>query len=299
MNVPHMRATYASFLEFILEHVDRPEFDHPAPSDQGAYLDFYRKTVRQMSNFWNWKAYWGVKVKNDMFNRIKILHFHGIKPHDYVKKLLGQSCDEAIRHLCRKFKQPIFRLTIHRFLLAASSIPNFHQSYCEASFDTPKKQSGCVTILDNLRQRKSSVKGQSFDQLLPPETPEEKRMRRLVAHDGFWDGDHNGLNKNVVTVSRPKSRLLEEDKTRKVRELSFDYLLVSATEMQENKTATEQPTSLLRLQFRMMLLSGTLSFFFLYMFLRKQRRLLFILVCGSVICRHALAVTATQPIFMQ
>jgi hypothetical protein len=152
INVPHMRATYHDFFQFVLNHVDRPEFNHAAPSDQGAYLDFYESTVQQISHFWNWKAYWGVKQEHDMFKQIKILHFHGIKPHDYVKKILGQSCDKAIDHLCQGFKRPIFRSTVQQFLLAAASIPNFHENHCESTVDL-KKSRECISILDGLKDR--------------------------------------------------------------------------------------------------------------------------------------------------
>ena len=151
MNVPKMRESYNDFLKFILDHVETgSSFNHPAPSDQGAYLEFYKDTVQQISVFWNWKAYWGVKEENNMFARIKVLHFHGIKPHDYVRKLLGLECDKAIVDLCAKYKQPIFRETIRRFLQAAASIPNFHENYCRSSFDLQSLQYECIWTLDAL-----------------------------------------------------------------------------------------------------------------------------------------------------
>ncbi|CAB9509264.1 expressed unknown protein [Seminavis robusta] len=283
MNVPHMRATYDKFLHYILDHVNDPKFNHPAPSDQGAYLDFYQETVQQISNFWNWKAYWGVKPKNNMFNKIKILHFHGIKPHDYVKKLLGLSCDQAINDLCEKFKQPIFRLTVQKFLQAADSIPDFHRNYCGSSFDA-KRQQGCISILDGLVNRNSN---QHSDQMIGV-----SRKRRLAPAEetGFWDA--SVLNKKVVTVSRQSEPGEDEQDTttptKKVHELSFDYLAFS-DEMMAQRQSKMQSTSLLWLQLRMMLLTGTVLTFFLYVYLRKNRRLLFVLVCGSVTIRHILA----------
>lgn len=152
LNVPRMRESYDDFLRFILDHVEagRTTFNHPAPSDQGAYLEFYKDSVQQLSPVWNWKSYWGVNVENKMFAKIKILHFHGMKPHDYVRTLLGQPCDSAISHLCDKYRQPIFRVTVGRFLQAAASIPDFHENYCASTFDLPQLQRECVSTLDTL-----------------------------------------------------------------------------------------------------------------------------------------------------
>jgi hypothetical protein len=285
MNVPHMRATYDDFVQFILDHVDGPTFNHPAPSDQGAYLDFYKSTVQQISNFWNWKAYWGVKQKQDMFQQIKILHFHGIKPHDYVKKMLGESCDKAIDHLCQRFRKPIFRATVQQFLLAAASIPNFHQNYCEGSFDLRKTRE-CISILDGLKDRgyysPSPGESQQMDQSNP---------RQLgVQKDGYWDGDQFGLNANIVTVSRPiatttaKVEGYNKPSTNKVHELSYEYLNFSnGIELQRSLSSREQVSSVLWVQFRvMLLLSGVFLTFLVNARFRETRRFLLVLVCASV-----------------
>jgi hypothetical protein len=294
INVPHMRATYDDFVQFILDHVDGLPFNHPAPSDQGAYLDFYESTVQQISNFWNWKAYWGVKQKHDMFKQIKILHFHGIKPHDFVKKILGQSCDKAIDDLCQRFKQPIFRFTVQQFLLAAASIPNFHQNYCESTFDL-KKSRGCISILDGLKDR-----GYFLPSAAGKQQADQSKTRRLsVQKDGYWDGDQFGLNARIVTVSRPTATTLalKEYKLspRKGHELSYDYLNFSnEIELQRSLSSREQVSSVLWLQFRMLVLSGALLTLLLYVYFPKNRRLLFVLVCGSVTIRHILAFRALE-----
>lgn len=307
VNVPHMRATHSDFMQFIFHHVDNPTYNHPAPSDQGAYLDFYETSVQRISNFWNWKAYWGVKDKNNMFRKIKVLHFHGMKPHDYVKKLLGFSCDEATRDLCSKFKQPFFQVAVNRFLAAASSIPNFHRDYCNSSFDTPKTQSGCLSILDGLIRRdfnkRTTNKGQQSQQSQQqidqqedqPEAPSaQKRWMRASGLEGFWDGDHTGLDKRIITVSRPASRKLEDDSNKypkKMQELSYEYLDLSDEIAQDLSQSNneEQSATLARLQYRLLLLTGTLSLLFTYLYSRKNRRVVFVFVCVSAVVRHILA----------
>jgi hypothetical protein len=295
MNIPYMRATYDDFVQFVLDHVDGHAFNHPAPSDQGAYLDFYESTVQQISNFWNWKAYWGVKQKQDMFQQIKILHFHGIKPHDYVKKILGESCDKAIDDLCQRFRQPIFRFTVQQFLLAAASIPNFHQNYCESSFDL-KKRRGCISILDGLKDR--GYYSPSPGEMLQPDQSNPRHL--TVQKDGYWDGDQSGLNANVVTVSRPIAALAAKEEgykpsTKKLHELSYEYLNFSnEIELQRSLSYGDQVLPVLWLQFRMLLLTGVFLTFLLYAHFRTTRRLLFVLVCASVTMRHMLAFRAME-----
>lgn len=291
MNVPHMRATYDEFLKFIMEHVNHPAYHHPAPSDQGAYLEFYEATVQQISNFWNWKSYWGVKVKNNMFRKIKIVHFHGIKPHDFVKKLLGYPCDNALADLCPKFKLNIFRVMVNRFLLAAASIPEFNRGYCEASFNTSEDQSRCSSILHGLEERdfnQYAVSGnerqkkhpqeqqQRDDQQIINSSENKKRMRSL----GFWD-------KKVVTVSRPANGFPEEeniDPPRKMHELSYAYMLSDEINSQNE----EQTATLARMQYRLLLLIGSLSFFFTKVYSIKNRRFVFVFFCGAVVCHRIL-----------
>ena len=295
MNVPHMRATYDDFHKFIMEHVNHPAYNHRAPSDQGAYLEFYEATVQQISNFWNWKSYWGVKVKNNMFRQIKIVHFHGIKPHDYVRKLLGYPCDKAIADLCPKFKQNIFRVMVNRFLLAAASIPDFNSGYCQASFNTSETQSRCSTILAGLEERdfneyassgnerhkKQPQEQQRHEHQLIESSEKRKRMRSL----GFWD-------KKVITVARPENRNLEADNnysSKKMHELSYAYML--GDEMDMSSRNEEQSTTLAQMQYRLLLLTGTLSFFFTYVYSNKNRRFVFVFFCGAVVCRRILAIS--------
>ena len=303
MNVPQMRATYNDFLKFILDHVNQTSFKHLAPSDQGAYLEYYDSTVQQISNFWNWKAYWGVNTKNGMFRKIKILHFHGIKPHDFIRRIMGYSCGGAIHDLCGKFKQNIFRVAVNRFLQVAGDIPNFKKEYCAATFNTSQEQGRCAFILDDLQkrdfnvyttqQRRQQRQQHTQEQLQQPEsiTAIEKKRRRWLGMDGYWDGDHRGLSKNIVSVSRPASRKLEENRqsqpTKKMKELSYAHLNLSDEIGQDLFHRTEeQVASATRLQYRLLFLTGTLSFFFAYLYSHKNRRIVFLFVCGSVVIRH-------------
>ena len=62
MNLPHLRETYDGFLEFILEHSDGSLYKNNAPSDQGAYLEYYEDTIQFLDKKFNVKPYWQNKI---------------------------------------------------------------------------------------------------------------------------------------------------------------------------------------------------------------------------------------------
>ena len=98
MNVPFLRESHTKFIEFILQHVNGEPYDPDAPSDQGAYLDFYKGHVDFLSIDFNFKPYFQVKPFEAA--RKKILHFHGPKPHHYIGHFMGLPCDAAAQSLC-------------------------------------------------------------------------------------------------------------------------------------------------------------------------------------------------------
>ena len=100
MNVPLLRQTHEHFIKYILSHVDSAKFEHPSPSDQGAYLSFYRSKTSFLSNKFNFKPYW--KSTKKVFDSTYIVHFHGPKPHNYMEFILGKGCDEAVKGLCHQ-----------------------------------------------------------------------------------------------------------------------------------------------------------------------------------------------------
>ena len=94
MNISFLRRTYKEFLEFITKHIDTPMMGIPEKTDQAAYLHFYRNDVVYLSESFNYKPYWKEKAENC------IDHFHGMKPHDNLRALMGNQCDVAIKFLC-------------------------------------------------------------------------------------------------------------------------------------------------------------------------------------------------------
>ncbi|GKY99728.1 hypothetical protein MPSEU_000926800 [Mayamaea pseudoterrestris] len=147
MNVPRMRETYKDFLEFILRHVGTAKFDHPSPSDQGAYLEFYEHEVQFLSKVFNFKPYW--QTKDIDYQQPYIIHFHGAKPHDYLKHIMGTTCPVAIRGLCKNgIKWPSLCHSLQSFARSSKEVDQV--SYCTASFDDAGEALFCNDILDAL-----------------------------------------------------------------------------------------------------------------------------------------------------
>ena len=88
INVPHIRETKPEFLFFIKDGINT---SFSAPSDQGAYLDFYKPELLDRS--FNIKPYF-----HNMDNA-KIVHFHGPKPHEWFKVLLGETISSIFNHI--------------------------------------------------------------------------------------------------------------------------------------------------------------------------------------------------------
>jgi hypothetical protein len=162
MNVPHMRQTYSKFLEFILKHVDSGVFNHPSPSDQGAYLEFYKPFVRFLPRSFNFKPYWNLSAiqgKNPF-----IIHFHGAKPHDFLKFIMGEKCDDAIQFLCvETMKLPFLCRAMQIFARATKSVDEV--AYCKTSFTKAKEVAFCNRMLDALVSRKGVCK--NFSSMIP------------------------------------------------------------------------------------------------------------------------------------
>ncbi len=145
LNVPYLRETYDDFLAFIATHRD----NHPykikmgngktteAPSDQGAYLEFYATSKVFLSKKFNDKPYY--EDTDSGSRETKILHFHGAKPHDYLGHWLGIECNPAVKFLCEKGNDlPKLCPSLRSFSVAILSDEvagdSLLQTYCQQAF---------------------------------------------------------------------------------------------------------------------------------------------------------------------
>lgn len=155
MNIPYLRQTYDSFLRYILAHVETAKFEHPSPSDQGAYLVFYKGATTFLSRDFNFKPYW--KLSELDFHRVYIVHFHGPKPHDYMRYLMGKGCSKAVIDFCRmSMTFPFLCRSLHYFAKASRSVDV--EAYCKASFDRANHAQYCGRIFDKLAEEGSNCK---------------------------------------------------------------------------------------------------------------------------------------------
>jgi len=152
MNIPYMRHTYHDFLEFIMQHVHSAIFNNPAPSDQGAYLEFYESEARFLSRSFNFKPYYN--PSDVQYEEPYIVHFHGAKPHDYLKHIVGDSCDQAVRGLCSQVAHmPSICMAFQLFARFSKAVDPV--AYCNESFAKNKNEAlFCNDILDALVSKK-------------------------------------------------------------------------------------------------------------------------------------------------
>jgi len=136
LNIPHLRRTYSDFVTFIEGHrhdgmftIQRDGRVSVCPSDWGAFLEFYNASFELLSTNFDTKSY--SRGTND----VKIFHFHGAKPHDFLSHLLGKNCHPAFKFMCVDFwSQPTTCKALREFavhLHQARAIPE----YCHAVFE--------------------------------------------------------------------------------------------------------------------------------------------------------------------
>ena len=147
MNVPYLRETHNDFMGFIMKHVDGSPYDPDAPSDQGAYLDFYKGHVDFLSIDFNFKPYFQVKLHEAA--SAKVLHFHGPKPHHYIGHFQGLPCDAAAQSLCDQAgASPTLCSNVEEF---ASNLLHSGDSsageYCQAVYAGDEAQVAFCTYL--------------------------------------------------------------------------------------------------------------------------------------------------------
>ena len=181
MNIPFLRQTHSAFIKYIVQHKNSGgQFgNHPSPSDQGAYLTFYADHIRFLEYKFNMKPYFPLQSPIPQedhpsppppkLDDMKIVHFHGPKPHQYIAYIaLGKKCPKASHFLCIRswtrapsslchalsiFAQASLSVTHPTMTTTAPSMgaPSSKIGYCQASFHAnPLHAQTCQTILEAL-----------------------------------------------------------------------------------------------------------------------------------------------------
>jgi len=172
LNVPKLRETYSDFLEFIQDHVENKRDFVLGPSDQGAYLDFYHgyknpgvrlgyaasTYVRYLDASFNVKPYY---KNEETFTKRKIVHFHGLKPHDILKGFMGYKRDEFAIAL-HPLLSSIFGgndhhslcLTLNDFSVSVVEDEDNLDQFCNIGFPSVKKEEmACKSFLQHLSKK--------------------------------------------------------------------------------------------------------------------------------------------------
>lgn len=152
MNVPFLRASVRQFHEFIFRH-QTPDFSM-GPSDQGAYLEYYGSSIRFLSTQFNMKPYYYNTIN---WNERYVVHFHGLKPNDFMEFWLAGTCEPLKCFLLFRFEGSPFQCTSMQDWAKAAfhEGPQVVEKYCNHTL--PKYGKLCLDVFKYLARKTSPV----------------------------------------------------------------------------------------------------------------------------------------------
>jgi hypothetical protein len=152
MNVPFLRESVRQFQEFIFRH-ETPDFSM-GPSDQGAYLEYYGSSIRFLSTRFNMKPYY---YNTTNWNERYIVHFHGLKPNDFMEFWLAGTCEPLKCYLLFRFEGSPFQCAgMQDWAKAAMHEgPQVVEKYCNHTL--PKYGKLCSDVFNSLARKKSPM----------------------------------------------------------------------------------------------------------------------------------------------
>lgn len=185
MNVPTLRETKKDFLEFIEGGVTIP---FSAPSDQGAYLDFYRPDF--LDRKFNIKPYF-----HDMRDG-KIMHYHGPKPNEIFNFIIGNKLSPLMTEVIKKGQISGLCEALVAFSKAASEESDLVTMYCAKSFpDDELTRKTCADFFEILSTVKESQTCQNTAMLI--HSFYEKQISLLNSNRVVW----SIAGQNVVSTA--------------------------------------------------------------------------------------------------
>ena len=175
-----LRETHRDFLEFVRGRAGREGGFIMGPSDQGAYLEFYHahKNLKRVSPA-NAKrvtkadyepstyvlyldATFNVKpsYKNKgTFRRQKVVHYHGLKPWDMMRGLMGHRKDDfaAALHILLPMvfsdDHHLLCLTLHDFAVSMAADTENLDRFCQFAFSSNGTVGVCQDFLSTLSKQ--------------------------------------------------------------------------------------------------------------------------------------------------
>lgn len=94
-NVQNMYRDFSEFENFIVNN-----FSKFKVFDQDAFKIFYNNRIEKLPIEYNYKPYWNFTKPID---QIKIIHFHGLKPWQYMDVLLQKNDNKILKNLLSPF----------------------------------------------------------------------------------------------------------------------------------------------------------------------------------------------------
>ena len=169
-NVPKLRETHADFLEFIWSHIDNPRFKDDNISDQGAYLEYYAKEATFLNKKFNVKPYWLGQIP---FDQRKVIHFHGLKPHDILRIWTGkqdkfsESFTPLIDNILYKAKKKNVCVIMHEFSKYLYEDQDNLDQYCHVIFRDDKGEEDLCVKFFTLMAGKEGSSASCRDKFFP------------------------------------------------------------------------------------------------------------------------------------
>jgi len=186
LNIPFLRKTLEEFYSFIWSHPD-PKF-YLGPSDQGAYRDFYQRRLHKLTYLeveFNVKPYYR---SEDTWRTRKIIHFHGLKPHDILEYWFGGNCSEAIFPMCKAYRDmPFLCKSLQHFGWTALDMgPSVVDDYCYAHFSGWRTNASmCVDFFTGIASRTEPVT-ETCREYVEKAMVNQGRNPALVPHLNDW-----------------------------------------------------------------------------------------------------------------
>jgi lipopolysaccharide biosynthesis glycosyltransferase len=94
-NVENMYNDFEDFEKFIVKNFSKFQV-----FDQDAFKIYYNNRTKKLPIEYNYKCYWNYSKS---VNDIKILHFHGLKPYQYMDLLTGKNTNPVLKPMLTPF----------------------------------------------------------------------------------------------------------------------------------------------------------------------------------------------------
>lgn len=130
LNVPFLRKTLPKFQDFVLGKADKGFVS--APGVQGAFLDFYDKSIDSLSAEFSMKPYYSDTKR---WSNSYIIHYRGLKPHEQIGHWFGWTVEASKRGVIeRSSKSPYQCHALVKFAKAAAlEGDDLIKEYCKTS----------------------------------------------------------------------------------------------------------------------------------------------------------------------